>query len=90
MREGIESLREGSYDCDVVSNGNPAMLNSMVEHADISDLIENTISADEIRTFKPNADLYRHAAGRTGTPIREIAHVTAGWFDVMGATYAGM
>lgn len=90
VREGIERLREGGYDCYVVSNGNPAMLDSMVDHADIGDLLEDTISADEIAVFKPNADLYRHAAGRTGTPIEEIAHVTAGWFDVMGATHAGM
>jgi 2-haloacid dehalogenase len=90
VRDGIERLREGGYDCYVVSNGNPEMLDSMVDHADIGDLIEDTISADEIQTFKPNADLYRHAAGRTGTPIEEVAHVTAGWFDVMGATHAGM
>ncbi|KTG11524.1 haloacid dehalogenase [Haloprofundus marisrubri] len=90
VRDGIERLRDGGYDCYVVSNGNPEMLDSMVEHADIGDLLEDTISADEIRTFKPAADLYRHAAGRTGTPIDEIVHVTAGWFDVMGAQHAGM
>jgi len=90
VREGIERLREGGYDCYVVSNGNPEMLDSMVDHADIGNLIEDTISAHEIEVFKPSADLYRHAAGRTDTPIEEIAHVTAGWFDVMGATHAGM
>nr|WP_233341064.1 haloacid dehalogenase type II [Haloprofundus sp. MHR1] len=90
VRDGIERLRDGGYDCYVVSNGDPEMLDSMVEHADIGDLLEDTVSADEIRTFKPAADLYRHAAGRTGTPIDEIAHVTAGWFDVMGAKHAGM
>ncbi|MFC6614388.1 haloacid dehalogenase type II [Halopenitus salinus] len=90
VRDGIERLREGGYDCYVVSNGNPEMLASMIEHADIGDLIEDAISADEVRTFKPAAEIYRHAAGRTGTPIREIAHVTAGWFDVMGARHAGM
>lgn len=90
VREGIERLREGGYECYVVSNGNPEMLESMVEHADIGDILEDTISADEIRTFKPAVDLYRHAAARTGTPINEIAHVTAGWFDVLGAQHAGM
>ncbi|WP_224270817.1 haloacid dehalogenase type II [Haloprofundus salinisoli] len=90
VRDGIERLRDGGYDCYVVSNGNPEMLDSMVAHAGIGDLLEDTISADEIRTFKPAADLYRHAAGRAGTPIDEIVHVTAGWFDVMGAKHAGM
>jgi 2-haloacid dehalogenase len=90
VRDGIERLREGGYDCYVVSNGNPAMLDSMVEGAAIGDLLEDTISADEIETFKPDAEIYRHAAGRTGTPIDGIAHVSAGWFDVQGAMHAGM
>ncbi|WP_049900707.1 haloacid dehalogenase type II [Halococcus agarilyticus] len=90
VRDGIERLREGGYDCYVVSNGNPEMLESMVEGADIGDLLEDTISADEIHTFKPDAEIYRHAAGRTGTPIDEIAHVSAGWFDIQGAMHAGM
>jgi 2-haloacid dehalogenase len=90
VRDAIERLQEGGYDCYVVSNGNPEMLESMVEHADIGDLVEDTVSADEVETFKPAADLYRHAAGRTGTPIDEIAHATAGWFDVLGARNAGI
>ncbi|XVH33520.1 haloacid dehalogenase type II (plasmid) [Haloferacaceae archaeon DSL9] len=90
VREGIERLRDGGYDCYVVSNGDPEMLASMVDHCGIDDAIEATISADEIRTFKPAAELYRHAAERTDTPIGNVAHVTAGWFDVMGAKHAGM
>lgn len=90
VRDGIERLRDGGYDCSVVSNGNPNMLDSMVEGADIGNLLRDTISADEIHTYKPNSAIYRHAAARTGTPIEEIAHVSAGWFDVQGAMHAGM
>jgi 2-haloacid dehalogenase len=90
VRGGIERLHEGGYECYVVSNGNPEMLSSMIEHANIGDLLEDSISADEVGTFKPGAEIYRHAAARTGTPIGEIVHVTAGWFDVMGAKHAGM
>ena len=90
VRDGIERLRDGGYDCYVVSNGNPEMLDSLVTHAGIGDIVADTISADEVRTFKPAAEIYRHAAARTGTPIDEVVHVTAGWFDVMGAQHAGM
>ncbi|RAW46618.1 haloacid dehalogenase type II [Halorubrum sp. 48-1-W] len=89
VRAGIERLRDAGYDCYVVSNGDPEMLSSMIDHAGIEDVIEDAISADEVETFKPDAELYRHAAGRTGTPIDGIAHVTAAWFDVMGAKHAG-
>jgi len=90
VHEAVERLLTAGYDPHVVSNGNPEMLASMVAHADIDESIVDTISADEVETFKPAAELYRHAAARTGTPIDEIAHVTAGWFDVMGARHAGM
>jgi 2-haloalkanoic acid dehalogenase type II len=52
---GIERLREGGYDAYVLSNGNPAMLESMVEHAGIGDLVDDAISADEVEVFKPTA-----------------------------------
>ncbi len=90
VRQGIESLREAGVDPYVLSNGDPEMLASMVDHAGIDDLLADTISADEVGTFKPNAALYRHAAARTGTPIDRIAHVSAGFFDVLGARHAGM
>jgi len=90
VREGMTTLRDAGFDLYVVSNGNPEMLDSMVEHAGIGGLVEDTVSAHEVETFKPDAELYRHAAARTGTPIDEIAHVTAGYFDVYGAMHAGM
>ena len=90
VREGLARIRDGGYDCHVLSNGNPEMLESMVAHADIGDLVEDTISADEIGIFKPDSALYRHAAARTETPVEELVHVSAAWFDVMGARHAGM
>ncbi|WP_135302469.1 haloacid dehalogenase type II [Haloarcula amylovorans] len=90
VRDGMNRLQDAGYDCYVVSNGNPEMLSSLVETADIDGIVEDTISADEIETFKPHAELYRHAAARTGTPIDEIAHVTSGYSDVYGAMHAGM
>jgi 2-haloacid dehalogenase len=90
VREGLEHLHDSGVETYVVSNGNPEMLASMVDHAGIGEFIADTVSADEVATFKPNVDLYRHAAARTGTPIDRIAHVSALFYDVLGATNAGM
>jgi 2-haloacid dehalogenase len=90
VRDGIERLLDGGYEVYVVSNGNPDMLASMVSQAEIEALVADTISADEIQTFKPHPSIYRHAAGRTGTPIEEIVHVAGPAFDVLGAMHAGM
>jgi 2-haloacid dehalogenase len=90
VRGGLERLRDGGYEVYVVSNGNPEMLASMVAHADIGDIVAATISAHEIETFKPDRELYRHAAARTGTPVENVAHVAGPAFDVQGAKHAGM
>jgi 2-haloacid dehalogenase len=90
VREGLSRLNDAGYDTYVVSNGTPEMLASMVDHAGIEALVADTISADEIETYKPNVELYRHAAARTGTPIDAVAHVSALFYDVLGASHAGM
>jgi 2-haloacid dehalogenase len=90
VRDGIERIRDGGYEVYVVSNGNPAMLESMVENADIQDIITDTISADEVERFKPEPTIYRHGAARTGTPIDRLLHVAGPSFDVLGAMNAGM
>ena len=90
VRDSVERLVDAGYDCWIVSNGDPEMLASLLDQAGIEDLVEGTVSADEVRIYKPAAGLYRHAAARTGTPIREMCHATAGWSDVLGAMNAGM
>jgi 2-haloacid dehalogenase len=90
VREGIQQLHDAGVETYVLSNGNPEMLSSMVEHAGIGDLLEDTISANEVEAYKPNVELYRHAAARTGTPIDRLAHVSALFYDVLGASHAGM
>ena len=90
VRDGLERLTEAGYEVYVLSNGNPEMLESMVDHADIDSVVSDTISAHEICTFKPDVELYRHAAGRAGTPIEAISHVAGPSFDVQGAMHAGM
>lgn len=90
VKSGIQRIHDGGYDVTVVSNGNPAMLDSMVSHAGIEGIVADTVSADEIQIYKPDARIYQHAAGRVGTPIQEIVHVARPAFDVQGAIHAGM
>ena len=89
VRDGLKQLAS-DYDVYVLSMGTPAMLETMLEHADIGEFIKDAISIHEIRTYKPEAAVYQHAAARTGTPINEIAHVAGPSFDVRGAMAAGM
>lgn len=91
VRPAMKRLEELGYEQYVVSNGDPEMLEHMIERAEIGDVVVDAVSADEIETFKPDVEIYRHAAARTGTPIDRILHVSGGTMrDVWGANHAGM
>lgn len=91
VRPGMKRLSEAGFPLYVISNDDPAMLEAMVDQANIAEYIVDTISADEVMTFKPDTEIYRHGATRTGTSIRNILHVSGGTMrDVWGAKHAGM
>jgi 2-haloacid dehalogenase len=91
VQPAMERIDDLGYDQYVISNGDPDMLDHMVETAGIDGILEDWISADEVETFKPETEIYRHSAARTGTPINDILHVSGGTMrDVWGAKHAGM
>jgi 2-haloacid dehalogenase len=90
VESGLRRIHEQGYDVYVISNGTNEMLERLVEHASVDDFVVNTISADEVETYKPDAEIYRHAAARTGTPVENVLHVSGPYFDVLGAMHAGM
>ncbi|MFC6989876.1 haloacid dehalogenase type II [Haloplanus sp. GCM10025708] len=89
VADGLARLAD-AYDVYVLSMGTPEMLDTLLAHADLDGVVEDAISVHEIRTFKPEAAVYRHGAARTGTPIENVAHVAGPAFDVRGAMHAGM
>lgn len=90
VRDSFEALAEAGYDQYILSNGNPDLLKAMVDRADIDEFVVDTISANEIRTYKPAIEFYRHAEKRTNTHAENIVHVATPWYDIYGAANAGM
>jgi 2-haloacid dehalogenase len=90
VRPAMEALKEAGYAVVLVSNGNPEMLDSLLDAARIHDLVDATASAHDVRRYKPAIELYEHAADRFGTTTDAMCHVANGYVDVMGAKHAGM
>lgn len=90
VRESMERVADAGYDQYIVSNGNPPVLDAMISNADIGDLIEDTVSAHEIETYKPAVEFYDHVADRVDTSPGGVVHVATPWYDVFGAMNAGM
>lgn len=91
VRPGLERLDEEGYPIYIVSNGDPTMLDHLIDAAGLTGIVTDAISADEVETYKPDSTIYRHAADRTATPVDRILHVSGGSMrDVWGAKHAGM
>jgi len=91
VTDGIERITDTGYEVYILSNGNPEMLDHLVEAANLGNIITDTISADEVETYKPDPGIYAHAADRTGTAIDNMLHASGGNMrDVWGAKHAGM
>ncbi len=73
----------------ILSNGSPAMLNTLVEHAGMSRLFDAIISVDELKMFKPHPSVYGLATRYLGVSASEIGFVSSNFWDVSGASSFG-
>jgi 2-haloacid dehalogenase len=73
----------------ILSNGSPAMLQAVVEHAGLAPLLHHVLSVDELRIYKPHRSVYRLAVEKLGTVKEQIAFVSSNFWDVSGATAFG-
>jgi len=72
------------------SNGEQASVESLLSHANIKQYFSDIITADEIKTFKPNPDIYQHLLTRTSSTAELSWLISSNPFDVIGAKSFGM
>ncbi|MFL6059427.1 MAG: haloacid dehalogenase type II [Rubrobacteraceae bacterium] len=90
VEPGLERLKEAGHAMIVFSNGAPHMLEALMDSAELRPYFQGFVSVDEVKTYKPAPETYRHAARRLGRPIGEIRLVSSNPFDDIGAEAAGM
>jgi 2-haloacid dehalogenase len=73
----------------ILSNGSPAMLNAVVRHAGLDQLLDAVLSVDTLRIFKPHPSVYAYAAEILQAPAGAIGFVSSNFWDVAGATSFG-
>jgi 2-haloacid dehalogenase len=88
--EALTRLSEAGHDVVVLSNGNPTMLERLAENAGLAPHLDGVLSADAVRTFKPDPTVYEHAAGALDRPIDDCRLISSNAWDVAGAGNAGM
>src|SRR5262245_57095581 len=74
----------------ILSNGSPAMLDSVVRAASFSGVFEKVISVEEVGIYKPSRRVYRHAQAvlKLAAP-QEVCFVSANSWDAQAAASFG-
>ena len=72
------------------SNGVAASLKALLTHARLLPPLSDIVSVDEVKTYKPSPEVYRHLVARGGRPPAETWLVSSNAWDVLGAKSAGL
>jgi 2-haloacid dehalogenase len=90
VKPGLEQLKAKGLRLAILSNGAPEMLKSAMTSAGIDGLLDEIISVDDIKIYKPSPRVYQLAAQRLDMPSADIGFVSSNGWDVAGATSAGL
>jgi 2-haloacid dehalogenase len=72
------------------SNGKRSEIEAVLSNANIRDFFEGLVTADDVRTFKPNPAVYSYARRATGAWSSPFWLVSSNPWDVIGARSAGL
>ena len=85
----LESLRDAGFRTATLTNGSAEVATEQLDHAGLSKLLDESMTVDEVRKFKPAREVYETAALRFGVDISRMLMVAAHDWDVAGAAAAG-
>jgi 2-haloacid dehalogenase len=69
----------------ILSNGEPGMLADAVQAAGFVPLLDDVLSVESVRVFKPDPRVYQLATARFGLPAERIAFLSSNAWDAFGA-----
>ncbi|GGD11071.1 haloacid dehalogenase type II [Pontibacillus salipaludis] len=78
-----------NYERVVFSNGTPETLTPLLEHAGLTDYIDDVLSVDGIKQFKPSQDSYLYALDQLGVKREEVLFMSSNGWDISGAKNFG-
>ena len=88
-RAVLENLKAQGIVTGILSNGDPGMLNAVVQAAGFDRLLDHVISVDEVRKFKTHPLSYGLGEQKLKLPASEIVFVSSNSWDALCATWFG-
>lgn len=88
-RAVLENLKAQGIVTGILSNGDPGMLNAVVQSAGFDRLLDHVISVDEVRKFKTHPLSYGLGERQLQLPANQIVFVSSNSWDALCATWFG-
>ncbi|MEM8898338.1 MAG: haloacid dehalogenase type II [Bacteroidota bacterium] len=89
VKSALERLSE-SYSLAVLSNADPAMLSTAMEHNQLSKHLNAILSVDAVQMFKPHPSVYQITVDQFQLAPSEIAFVSSNTWDISGSAAFGL
>lgn len=86
----LTALKAQGHQLVAFTNGVEASIRALLTNADVLCQLEDVVSVDDLRTFKPDPAVYAHLARRTEHLPSETWLVSSNAWDVIGAKAAGL
>ncbi len=86
----LERLKGAGLRIIALTNGGAENTQKLLERGHLSAYVEKVISIDEVRRWKPNREVYLHAARAISVEPARLVLIAAHAWDVHGAKQAGL
>ena len=85
----LQELKSMGLKLAILSNGNPQMLDSVVESAGMRGIFNHILSVDSVKKFKTAPEAYQLGPDVFGLSAKNILFVSSNCWDACGATWFG-
>lgn len=86
----LQALKARGLPIGLLSNGTRKMLEANITATDLTSLIDDIITVEPARIYKPSPRVYELAIDRYGPPPAGISFQSSNAWDVAGAAYFGL
>jgi 2-haloacid dehalogenase len=83
-------LREAGMPVAILSNGSPTMLDAVVGHAALGNVIDHVLSVEDAGVYKTHPRVYQLALDRLALPAAAISFQSSNGWDAYAASAFGM
>jgi 2-haloacid dehalogenase len=88
-RPVLQSLKDRGHRTAILSNGSPKMLAAAVATAKMDDVLDQVLSVDAIRIYKPRPEVYALVTNAFSVAPGDVTFVSSNRWDIMGAIAFG-